>query len=359
MFHDRRLALATFIALIFVVGACTNIAGMLMSAAPGSDIVMATLDPAPSPTATPFGPIAPTITPPPPPTATATPPATPTSVNPWGNFPAPVEPSAIEIRRPLTPLDVPEGTVNIMILGSDQRPYEYGHRTDTMMLLSLDLDSGTATLLSFPRDLYVFIPGWRMDRINTADPNGGPERVAQTILYNFGLEVHHWARVNFWGFTQAVDSLGGIDVQVGKGLRDECGGIHWNYGQGTYHMDGFTALCYVRMRHVTGDFDRMRRQQEVVLAIFNRVLSLDGLTRAPDLYNQFRSLVETDMDLEEILPLLPLAAKLASDPSQIQRLEVDASMGSLWRVPYSGASVILPDWDAIETMLHESFEPTS
>ncbi len=359
MFHDRRLALATLIALIFLVGACTNIAGLLMSAAPGPDMVMATLDPAPSPTPTPFGPVAPTITPPPPPTATATPPATPTSINPWGDFPAPVEPSAIEIRRPVTPLDVPEGTVNIMIMGSDQRPYEYGHRTDTMMLLSLDPKNGKATLLSFPRDLYVFIPGWRMDRINTADPNGGPERVAQTILYNFGFEVHHWVRVNFWGFTQAVDTLGGIDVEIGKGLRDECGGINWNYGQGTYHMNGFTALCYVRMRHVTGDFDRMRRQQEVVLAIFDRVLSLDGLSRAPDLYSQFRSFVETDMDLEEILPLIPLAAKLASDPSQIQRLEVDVSMGSLWRVPYSGASVILPDWDAIETMLHESFEPAS
>jgi LCP family protein required for cell wall assembly len=283
---------------------------------------------------------------------------TPTSVDPWGNFPAPVEPSAIEIRRPLTPLNVPEGTVNIIILGSDQRPYEYGHRTDTMMLLSLDPQGGKATLLSFPRDLYVFIPGWRMDRINTADPNGGPDRIAQTMLYNFGLEVHHWVRANFWGFTQAVDTLGGIDVQVGAGLRDECGGIYWRYGEGSYHMDGFTALCYVRMRRVTGDFDRMRRQQEVVLAIFDRVLSLDGLSRAPELYTQFNSMVETDMELDDILPLLPLAAKLSSDPSQIHRLEIGVDMGELWRVPYSGASVIQPKWDAIEAMLLENFEAT-
>ena len=359
MFYNRRLTFATLIILIFMVGACTNIAGMLMAGAPAGEFIMATVDPAATPTATPFGPIPATITPPPPPPATATPLATPTSVDPWGSFPAPVEPSAIEIRRPLTPLQVPEGTVNIMILGSDQRPYEYGHRTDTMMLLSLDPKDGTATLLSFPRDLYVFIPGWRMDRINTADPNGGPERVAQTLLYNFGLEVHHWVRVNFWGFTQAIDTLGGIDVQVGKGLNDECGGIHWKYRPGTYHMDGFTSLCYVRMRHVTGDFDRMRRQQEVVLAIFNRVLSLDGLSRTPELYSQFRSLVETDLEINEILTLLPLAVKLASDPSQIRRLEIGPDMGSLWRVPYSGASVILPDWDPIEKMLHEAFEPST
>jgi LCP family protein required for cell wall assembly len=356
MFHDRRLLMATFVILLFMIGACTNIAGLLMSGMPSNDVVMATIDPAATATATPFEPIEPTETPPPPPPATATPLPTPTSVDPWGNFPAPVEPSAVEIRRPLTPLNVPEGTINIIILGSDQRPYEYGHRTDTMMLLSLDPQGGKATLLSFPRDLYVFIPGWRMDRINTADPNGGPDRVAQTILYNFGLEVHHWVRVNFWGFTQAIDTLGGIDVQVGAGLRDECGGIHWRYGEGTYHMNGFTALCYVRMRHVTGDFDRMRRQQEVVLAIFNRVLSLDGLSRAPELYSQFQTMVETDMELDDILPLLPLATKLSSDPSQITRLEIGVDKGELWRVPYSGASVIQPKWEAIETMLLENFE---
>ncbi len=358
MIQDRRLLIATIVIFIFMIGACTNIAGLLMSGVPADRILMATIDPNPTATATPFGPIPPTITPPPPPSATATPPATPTSVDPWGDFPAPVEPSAVEIRRPMQPLKVSEDTVNIMILGSDQRPYEYGHRTDTMMLVSLDPVAGTATLLSFPRDLYVFIPGWRMDRINTADPNGGPERVAQTVLYNFGLEVHHWVRVNFWGFTQAIDTLGGIDVQVGKGLSDECGGIQWRYGVGTYHMDGFKALCYVRMRHVTGDFDRMRRQQEVVLAIFNRVLSLDGLARAPELYTTFRSMVETDMDLDEILTLLPLAAKLSADPSQITRLEIGVEMGELWRVPYSGASVIQPKWDAIQNMLHEHFEPT-
>ena len=356
MFQDRRLLIATLAILIFMIGACTNIAGLLMSGVPSSDLLMATLNPAATATATPFGPSEATITPPPPPPASPTPPATPTSVEPWGEFPAPVEPSAIEIRRPMTPLQMADGTVNIIILGSDQRPHEYGHRTDTMMLISLDPEAGQATLLSFPRDLYVFIPGWRMDRINTADPNGGPERVAQTMLYNFGIEVDYWVRANFWGFTQAVDTLGGIDVQVGEGLSDECGGIHWRYGEGTYHMDGFTALCYVRMRHVTGDFDRMRRQQEVIVGIFDRVLSLDGLARAPELYAQFRSMVETDMELDDIIALLPLAAKISADPSNISRLEIGVEMGELWRVPYSGASVIQPKWDAIETMLHEHFE---
>ncbi len=351
------LALIALIGLLVIAGACSALtnAFVVAPAVLRPPLVTAGLDS--TPTATPFGPLAPTSTPPPPPPATATPIATPTSINPWGDFPAPVEPSAIEIRRPVPPLPVSDETVNIVVLGSDQRPYSYGNNTDVMMLLSLDPKDGTVKLLSFPRDLYIFIPGWRVDRINVAYAVGGPEAVAQTILYNFGLKVDHTVLLHFWDFTNIIDSLGGIYVEVGGGLKDECGGIQWNYGPGTYHMDGFTALCYVRMRRNTGDFDRLRRQQEVMLGVFQRTLSLDGLTRVPDLYNQFKGLVETDMQLDDLLPLVPLGAKLATQPEQIKRYAVTASMGTLWRVPYSGASVILPTWEAIEQMLSEAFPP--
>lgn len=121
-------------------------------------------------------------------------------------------------------------------------------------------------------------------------------------------------------------------------------------------MDGFTALCYVRMRKTTGDFDRLRRQQEAILAIFNKILTLEGLARVPDLYAQFRSYVETDITVEDTLRLLPLAMKLAAEPDRIHGYSIDPTMASQWRVPYSGASVLLPDWEAIEPMLLEIFE---
>ena len=121
-------------------------------------------------------------------------------------------------------------------------------------------------------------------------------------------------------------------------------------------MDGFTALCYVRMRKTSGDFDRLRRQQETMMAIFNKTLTLEGLSRVPDLYAQFRSYVETDITVEDALRLLPLATKLAAEPDRIHRYSIDPTMASLWRVPYSGASVVLPDWEAIKPMLHEIFE---
>jgi LCP family protein required for cell wall assembly len=354
---DRLLMIVTLLFLILLVGACSNLVGMLTGGSAALANPLVTIDPNAAATGTPFNPVPLTQTPPPPPPPTATPLASPTPIDPWSGFAAPVEPSAIEIHRPIPLLQTGENVVNIMVLGSDERPYSYGHRTDTMMLVSLDLESGTATLLSFPRDLYVFIPGWRVDRINVADAYGGPERVAQTILYNFGIEVDHTVMINFYGFKQVVDALGGIDVQVEAYLYDECGRRDWSYSAGrTYHMDGFAALCYVRMRKTTGDFDRLRRQQETLLAIFNKMLTLEGLSRVPDLYAQFRSYVETDISVEDTLRLLPLATKLAADPDRIHRYSIDPTMASQWRVPYSGASVLLPDWEAIEPMLHEIYE---
>ena len=346
--------MAALLAAIFVIAACSTITGGALIGAAPPDRLLATVPADATATATPFSPAEPTTTPTPLPLTTPTFTPSPTPVEVWENFKAPVEGSAIDLRRPLYPHEANEDLINVMLLGSDQRPHGYGHRTDVMMLVSIDPGEHTVKLLSFPRDLYVFIPGWRVDRINVADGIGGPEMVADTILYNFGMEVDHWARINFIGFMNGVDALGGIDVQVGGYLQDKCG-RYWTYSPGLYHMDGFQALCYVRMRKTTGDFDRLRREQEVVFALFDKVLSLDGITRAPELYDQFKSLVETDMRVDDILRLLPTAAEVAGDTSQIEHYDIGPEMGTLWRVPYSGASVILPDWEAIEEMLVDNF----
>ena len=254
-------------------------------------------------------------------------------------------------------IDFPEDAVNIIILGSDFRPDRTGSRSDTIIVLSLDPGAGSATMISIPRDLYVYLPGWRVDRINTADPRGGPEMVKNTILYNLGIEIDYWVRVYFSGFVTAVDLLGGIYVYVGSYLEDQCGSTIYTYTPGLYQMDGYTALCYVRMRKMSSDFDRLRRQQEVFKALFNRVLNLDGLSRVPQLYDQFDSLAQTDMRLDDILPLVPLAASLASDSSRIHAYSIGFDMVTMWRVPYSGASVLLPNWDAVKDMLQEAFGP--
>jgi LCP family protein required for cell wall assembly len=306
-------------------------------------------------TPTPFGPLAPTSTP----AITATPAPTPTPTQdpsqPWGSFAAPIEPSAIEVSPPAPQIEFQSNVVNLLIMGSDERPNESIGRSDVFMVASLDPNKGTVTLISFPRDLYVYIPGWRVDRINTAVVRGGPDLAAQTVLYNFGIPIHYWVQMNFSGFMTVVNTLGGIDVQVTGYLYDECGRRYWRYSPGTYHMDGFTALCYVRMRKASSDFDRLRREQEVAQALVAKAFTLNGLQRVPELYDQFKTYVRTDVGLDVILPLIPLGTKLAADPSNMHHYVVDASMATSWTVPYSGASVQLPNHDKIQEMLIQAF----
>jgi LCP family protein required for cell wall assembly len=306
-------------------------------------------------TLTPFAPLAPTATP----AITSTPAPTPTPTvdpsQPWGSFPAPIEASAIEVPPPAPVINFAPNVVNLLIMGSDERPNESIGRSDVFMVASLDPNKGTLTLISFPRDLYVYIPGWRVDRINTAVIRGGPDLAAQTVLYNYGIPIQHWVQMNFSGFMTVVNTLGGLDVRVTSYLYDECGRRYWRYSPGTYHMDGFTALCYVRMRKASSDFDRLRREQEVAQAMLAKALSLYGLQRIPQLYDQFKTYVRTDVGLGTILPLIPLGTTLASDPSRLHHYVVDTSMATSWTVPYSGASVQLPNRDKIQEMLTQAF----
>lgn len=256
----------------------------------------------------------------------------------------------------MEPFSFPPDTVNIILLGSDQRPNSGGYRTDTLLILSLDPENGTATMLSIPRDLYVFIPGWKVSRINTAEPHGGFEMIANTVLYNLGIPLHHWVIVRFEGMIEAIDLLGGIDVDSTGRLYDECGGVYYNYAAGNlYHMDGMDALCYTRMRKRSSDFDRLRRQQEVLAAMFNKIISIDGLEKVPELYEVFNHTFRSDMSLEDVIALVPLAASLALEPEGVQQYRIDRAQVESFRVPISGASVLLPKREEIRLMLEEAF----
>ena len=310
-------------------------------------------------TPTPFVPLNPTgvVLTNPESTSTPVPTIAPTATqgSPWGDFPGPTRESAIAIAPPVPQIDFPKEVIHIMLLGSDEAPDRYGHRTDTMMILTLDPESKTVNLLSIPRDLFVYIPGLRVDRINVADTFGGIEMVKQTILYNFGIEIDYWVRANFNGFVASVNHLGGIEVQVGSYLFDECGGVYYQYYAGSYSMDGHTALCYVRMRKTSSDFDRIRRQQEVLEAIFQKVLSTNGLTKIPQLYGEFDEWVEGDIGLTDLLPLIPLASDLATGKASFNGYSIDGTMVSNWIMPISGAQVLLPDREKIQELLNRIY----
>jgi len=127
-------------------------------------------------------------------------------------------------------------------------------------------------------------------------------------------------------------------------------------GQGTYNMDGTTALWYVRSRYSSSDFDRLRRAQEVIVAIFTKLMSLDAVNRAPELFPILTSAVQTDLDLQTVTNLLPLAPAILSDPSKIRRYAIGPE--SVYNyVTESGAMVLLPDWYSIQSILQQALTP--
>lgn len=266
------------------------------------------------------------------------------------------EPSA----TPIPKLSKPEGQLNILLLGSDWRSGN-GYRTDVLLLLSLNTKSGTATLVSFPRDLYVEIPGVGMERINAAQEYGGFALTSATFMQNFGIEIDHYMLTSFGGFINIVDTLGGINVFAAKELYDICAlpqavDDYCYVPYGNNLMDGNTALWYVRSRHSSSDFDRTRRAQEVIVAIFQKAMSLNAISRGPELYTLFQNSVDTDLDVGSVLELLPLGSKLIADPSLIRRFAVGSGQVYNYIVPATGAMVLVPDDALVNELLKQALE---
>lgn len=305
-----------------------------------------------TPTPTPFQPLAPTFTPQPSPTPVPTATETPGP----GITPADAGPIFADV-RPGGPL--PEGIVNIMLLGSDARPGG-GYRTDVMMLVSINRNAGTVSVVSFPRDLYVDIPYWQTNRLNTAMAVGGFNSLAATFETNFGVRPAYYILTNFTGFKAIINSLGGINVKAEKSLRDHCD-LPWADGAGycsveapaTVPMNGDDALWYVRSRYSSSDFDRLRRAQEVIRAIFVGLMSRDAIAQAPELFAIYSKNVETNLTLDQILPLLPLAQEIIKDPRQVRRYAITPSQAVPFVTP-EGAMVLWPNLDAIRAIVYEA-----
>lgn len=259
-----------------------------------------------------------------------------------------VEPTATPWYQAYEPI---QGQMKILLLGSDQRN-DPSYRTDVIMLVTINPLQGSVTVLSFPRDLYVSIPGYFNDRINTPMEYGGFSLMQATFQENFGITPDRYMLTNFAGFTGIIDTLGGVDVYADYNLTDKCSlpiavDKYCSLGPGWVHLDGQTALWYVRSRYSTSDFDRERRAQEVIAAVFNKLMSLDAITRIPDLYNLFISSVETNVTLEDVISLAPVAPSLLLDSSKIRRYTIDYADIWPYSLPESGASVLLPNMDAI------------
>lgn len=263
--------------------------------------------------------------------------------------------------------------INVLLLGIDRRSGSgWAYRTDTIVVVTMDPGTRAAGMLSIPRDLQVTIPGHGEDRINTANvfgtspdnPEGGPELLKKTMEANFGIPIDGYLLVDFAVFEEIVDALGGIEVEVPRALHDtrypdpRPGDPHAfktiHFDPGWQQMDGKQALEYARSRMSTTDFDRAKRQQQILLAIRERALSPSAIPRWPLLAKTVADGVKTDMDLGDLLAWTVLAARI--DASHLKQVVLERPLVVGHRRA-DGAAVQLPRWELINPVLDDLFGP--
>lgn len=285
-------------------------------------------------------------------------------------------PNPDDIPEPMPPLD--EGDydiINFLLLGADTTNADNSGRTDVLTIVSVNRTAGTVSMLSLPRDLYVYIPGYRVQRINTAfgwgetnlGEGNGAQLLIDTIRYNLGLEIDYYARVDFDGFHQIIDDLGGVEVSVDCAIEDwrlrepgldqtvEDNWEIFTLPVGIHLMDGDLALWYARSRRTSSDFDRGRRHQALLRALWRRVRGLNLIDQLSDVWPQVLETVETDVTLEDMLGFAPLALSLDTShiASYLFRPNIEVSF---WRSP-EGSSVLAPNRAAIAELERQMIEP--
>ncbi|HJS28845.1 MAG TPA: LCP family protein [Anaerolineales bacterium] len=261
--------------------------------------------------------------------------------------------------------------VSILIMGLDYRDWESNQgapRTDTMLLLTIDPISKTGGMLSIPRDLWVNIPGFEPSKINTAYrngevyeiPGGGPALAMQTVEELLGVPVDFYALIDFSSFERFISELGGVEVEVPEEIKvDPLGpGNTVVLEPGRQTLSGEVALAYARARNSeNGDIDRAERQQQVALAMRDRVLSLNLLptliSKAPVLYQEIASGISTNLTLDQAIKLAVLALQIS--PQSIARGVIGPPDQVTLGVAPDGQDILIPVPDQIRILRDSIF----
>ncbi|MBN1535658.1 MAG: LCP family protein [Anaerolineales bacterium] len=218
--------------------------------------------------------------------------------------------------------------VTLLVMGLDYRDWQAGEgppRTDTMILFTIDPLAQTAGMLSVPRDLWVSIPGFSYGKINTAYqlgeayelPGGGPELAMKTMAEFIGVPIDYYAQVDFGAFIKFIDEIGGVKLDVTEPITVDLLGddTFKKLKPGRQVLTGEIALAYARARKTEGgDFDRAQRQQQVIMAIRDRMIDFDLLpmliSKAPTLYEDLSSGIHTNLTLDQVIRLAWLAQQI-------------------------------------------------
>ena len=209
----------------------------------------------------------------------------------------------------------PPPPVNILVLGTDGRASEgFLSRTDSIMLIGVKPSQLRLSLLSIPRDIFIEVPGFGSQRINTINLLGekqqrgtGPALVMEAISQDFGIRLDRYVRLDFNGFVQLVDAVGGITIDVEHTIIDdqyptENDGVEYvKFDMGVQQMDGKRALIYARTRHADDDYHRAARQQQVISALFAKLVNP---LRWPAAAAAMRSSVDTNLTIGDMFTLV-------------------------------------------------------
>lgn len=255
----------------------------------------------------------------------------------------------------------PPAPVNMVILGMDARPGEgYWTRTDSVMLLNITPANMRVSLLSIPRDVFLIVPGYGEQRINTINVLGeqetegyGPELVKASFEESFGVEVDHYIRLNFDDFAAIIDAAGGIDIDVPRLIIDDAyptadgGTISIRFEPGTQHMNGERALQYARTRHQDSDYERTKRQQQVVNALIKKISSPRGAIYVPRVLNAILAHTDTDLSTWDMIKIGP--ALVFGWSTREQRI-LDPDDLIAWQAGY-----YTPDYERLASWIEEHF----
>lgn len=239
-----------------------------------------------------------------------------------------------------------EGRTNVLLLGMGGQKHPGGYLSDTIIVASINHKGNQLGLISVPRDLWVPIQGFDHAKINEAYANGennkkiaggGGALASKTVENVLGIPMHYYVSLDFEGFKKIVDTVGGIDVYVEKDIYDPYYPAEnmidyspFKISAGEHHMDGALALKYVRSRKTTSDFDRSRRQQQVMAAVKDKVLSLDILVnpkKVTEIINILGNHLRTNMQIEEIYALWNIGKSI--DMTNVRSKVLDTSVNGL------------------------------
>lgn len=244
-----------------------------------------------------------------------------------------------------------ENLVNVLLIGQDRRPGEKRARSDSMILCTFNKSEKTLTMTSFMRDMYVQIPGYKDNRINTSYAFGGMELLDQTIKENFGVEIDANVEVDFSEFTQIIDLLGGVEIELTQREVNYLINKGHSASAGKCRLNGAAALEYSRIRYLDSDFVRTNRQRNVLTSLLSAYKD-QSLTKMLSLLDDILPLITTDMTNQQIIGYVKDIFPLIADAQIVtQRIPAD---GTYTMTMIRGMSVLVPQLQPNRDLLKET-----